>query len=152
MDKNNFFKKDALRPTEEQRLLTKPFYRNSNVIYAHFDEWKDIDRFYFIPLYLEMTCQILCGWAPSSRTPSTIRNCISTSVRSAEKRYSLSDMLAHHSLGVWTWKDTVIATGEDSRQSPAGSSVAKPYGSSWPLTSYGTVSISCFTSTLNRQP
>ena len=31
---------------------------NSNVIYAHFDEWKDIDRFYFIPLYLEMTYSI----------------------------------------------------------------------------------------------
>ncbi len=58
MDKNNFFKKDALRPTEEQRLLTKPFYRNANVIYAHFDEWKDIDRFYFIPLYLEMTYSV----------------------------------------------------------------------------------------------
>ncbi len=55
MDKNQFFKQSALRPTEEQRLLTKPFYRNSNVIYAHFNDWKDIDRFYFIPLYLEMT-------------------------------------------------------------------------------------------------
>ena len=55
MDKNYFFKKNGLRPSEEQRLLTKPFYRNSNVIYAHFDDWKDIDRFYFIPLYLEMT-------------------------------------------------------------------------------------------------
>ncbi len=55
MDKNNFFKQSALRPTEEQRFLTKPFYRNSNVIYAHFDEWKDIDQFYFVPLYLEMT-------------------------------------------------------------------------------------------------
>ena len=55
MDKNTFLKQSALRPTEEQRLLTKPFYRNSNVIYAHFDDWKDIDRFYFIPLYLETT-------------------------------------------------------------------------------------------------
>ncbi len=55
MDKNKFFKKDALRPTEEQLFLTKPFYSNSNLIYAHFDDWKDIDRFYFIPLYLEMT-------------------------------------------------------------------------------------------------
>lgn len=55
MDKNNFFKKNGLRPSEEQRLLTKAFYRNSNLIYAHFDDWKDIKRFYFIPLYLEMT-------------------------------------------------------------------------------------------------
>ena len=58
MDKNNFFKKDALRPTEEQRLLTKPFYANANTIYQHFNDWKDIDRFYFIPLYLEMTYSI----------------------------------------------------------------------------------------------
>ena len=55
MDKNNFFKKNGLRPSEEQRLLTKPFYRNANAIYAHYDEWKDNDRFYFIPLYMEMT-------------------------------------------------------------------------------------------------
>lgn len=58
MDKNNFFKKDALRPTEEQRLLTKPFYQHANVIYQHFSDWKDNDRFYFIPLYMEMTYSI----------------------------------------------------------------------------------------------
>ena len=45
MDKNNFFKRSGLRPSEEQRLLTKPFYTNANVIYAHFDDWKDINRF-----------------------------------------------------------------------------------------------------------
>ena len=55
MEKYFFLKRDALRPTEEQRLLTKPFYQNANTIYARFDEWKDIDKFYFIPLYLEMT-------------------------------------------------------------------------------------------------
>ena len=58
MDKNIFIRKSALRPTEEQRLLTKPFYQNANTIYQHFDDWKDIDRFYFIPLYLEMTYSI----------------------------------------------------------------------------------------------
>ena len=58
MDKNNFFKKDALRPTEEQRLLTKPFYANANEIYRRYSDWKDEDRFYFIPLYLEMTYSI----------------------------------------------------------------------------------------------
>jgi hypothetical protein len=55
MDKNQFFKQSALRPTEEQRFLTKQFYQNANIIYQHFDDWKDNDRFYFIPLYLEMT-------------------------------------------------------------------------------------------------
>jgi len=60
MKEYNFFKQDALRPTEEQRLLTKLFYQNSVEIYARFDDWKDIDKFYFIPLYLEMTYS--CGW------------------------------------------------------------------------------------------
>ena len=67
MDKNKFFKKNGLRPSEDQRLLTKPFYRNSNVIYAHFDDWKDIDRFYFIPLYLEMTYAV--GSIPAELAP-----------------------------------------------------------------------------------
>ena len=58
MDKNIFIRKSALRPTEEQRLLTKPFYQNANTIYQHFDDWKDIDRLYFIPLYLEMTYSV----------------------------------------------------------------------------------------------
>lgn len=59
-NKYNYFKQDALRPDEEQRLLTKPFYRHSAEIYARYDDWKDIDRFYFIPLYLEMTYSM--GW------------------------------------------------------------------------------------------
>ena len=58
MDKNIFIRKTALRPTEEQRLLTHPFYSHANELYARFDEWKDIDQFYFIPLYLEMTYTI----------------------------------------------------------------------------------------------
>lgn len=70
MDKNKFFKKNGLRPSEEQRLLTKPFYRNSNVIYAHFDDWKDIDRFYFIPLYLEMTYAV--GGIPAELAPDPV--------------------------------------------------------------------------------
>ena len=47
-----------MRPTEEQRLLTQPFYSHANELYARFDDWKDIDRFYFIPLYLEMTYNV----------------------------------------------------------------------------------------------
>lgn len=70
MDKNKFFKKNGLRPSEEQRLLTKPFYRNSNVIYAHFDEWKDIERFYFIPLYMEMTYCV--AGIPSELAPDPV--------------------------------------------------------------------------------
>ena len=60
MKKYNFFKQDAKRPTEEQRLQTQLFYENAQEIYARFDEWKNDDRFYFIPLYLEMTYS--CGW------------------------------------------------------------------------------------------
>ena len=60
MDKYNFFKKGGLRPSQEQLLDTKLFYQNAPEIYARFDEWKDVDRFYYIPLYLEMTYS--CGW------------------------------------------------------------------------------------------
>ena len=60
MKKYNFFNQDALRPTEEQRLRTKVFYQNAGVIYAHYDDWKDIDKFYFIPLHMEIT--FADGW------------------------------------------------------------------------------------------
>ena len=60
MQKYDFFKKGGLRPSEEQLLHTQVFYRHSSGIYAHFDKWKDIDSFYFLPLYLEMT--YTCGW------------------------------------------------------------------------------------------
>ena len=60
MKKYDFFKKDWTCPTDEQLLDTKLFYQNSVEIYAHYDQWKDIDRFYRIPLYLRMTYS--CGW------------------------------------------------------------------------------------------
>lgn len=60
MKKYNFFKTDGHRPSQEQLLDTQLFYQNAPEIYARFDEWKDIDRFYFIPLYMEMTYS--CGW------------------------------------------------------------------------------------------
>ncbi|MBQ1708659.1 MAG: hypothetical protein II026_06305 [Bacteroidales bacterium] len=60
MKKYNFFKTDGKMPSQEQLLYTQLFYRNAPEIYAHFDEWKDNDRFYFIPLYLQMTYS--CGW------------------------------------------------------------------------------------------
>ena len=60
MDKYNFIKKGGLRPSEEQLLDTKLFYRNAAEIYARFDEWRNIDKYYFIPLYMEMTYSM--GW------------------------------------------------------------------------------------------
>ena len=50
-----------MRPTAEQLLDTKLFYQNASEIHARFDEWKNIDRFYFIPLYMEMTYSC-AGW------------------------------------------------------------------------------------------
>ena len=62
MDKYNFFKRQgAVRPTAEQLLDTKLFYQNSVDIYAHYGLWKDDDRFYFIPLYMQMTYSC-AGW------------------------------------------------------------------------------------------
>ena len=45
----------ALRLHDELWLDTICFFRNSKEIYRRFDEWKNIDRFYFIPLKLSMT-------------------------------------------------------------------------------------------------
>ena len=60
MEKYNFFKTGRLHPSKEQLLDTKLFYRNSVEIYTCFNDWKDIDKFYFIPLYMEMT--YCMGW------------------------------------------------------------------------------------------
>jgi len=61
MDKYNFFKQGGERPTAEQLLDTKLFYQHSAEIYARFDEWKDNDKFYFIPLFMQMTYSC-AGW------------------------------------------------------------------------------------------
>ena len=61
MDKYNFFKQVGERPTAEQLLDTKLFYQHSAEIYSHFDEWKDNDKFYFIPLFMQMTYSC-AGW------------------------------------------------------------------------------------------
>ena len=60
-DKYNFFKKDASRPSVGQLADTNLFYLHAGEIYARFDEWKDSDKFYFIPLYMEMTYSC-SGW------------------------------------------------------------------------------------------
>lgn len=58
MSKYNYFRQGFLCPDEEQRLLTKQFYNNAFEIYARFNDWKDDDRFYFIPLYMRMTYSV----------------------------------------------------------------------------------------------
>lgn len=93
MEKYNFFKKDGLRPSQEQLLDTKLFYQNAPEIYARFEEWKDIDRFYFIPLYMEMTYS--CGWVPSCAAHWSIRRCSSSNVQDAARWYIHTAMLGH---------------------------------------------------------
>ena len=62
MKEYNFFKlQGAVRPTSEQLLDTKLFYQNAVEIYARFNDWKDNDRFYFTPLYMQMTYSC-AGW------------------------------------------------------------------------------------------
>ena len=62
MKEYNFFKlQGAVRPAPEQLLDTKLFYQNAVEIYARFDDWKDNDRFFFIPLYMQMTYSC-AGW------------------------------------------------------------------------------------------
>ena len=55
MDKYDFFELGVMCPTAAQRRDTNLFYTNSVEICSRFEEWKDDDRFYFIPLFLQMT-------------------------------------------------------------------------------------------------
>lgn len=144
-------------PTEYQRLLTRPFYQHANEIYARFEDRKDINRFYFISLFLEMTYSnngIVSELAPdpvaggpSCRTPSTIRGCPSVTRLS-----SLSDTWTHPLAAAWVWKDIVIVVGVALRPFPVGSSEEWLCGSSLLTTKSDTASTSCFKSTLNLQP
>ena len=54
-DKFSQVESQALAAGDAAKLDTIRFIRNSNEIYRRFDDWKDIDKFYFIPLKLEMT-------------------------------------------------------------------------------------------------
>ena len=38
---------------KQQLRETRRFHRNASLISTHFDEWKDIDEFYFITLYMD---------------------------------------------------------------------------------------------------
>ena len=57
MQKDRFsqLEAQALRQNDELLLDTIRFFRNANEIYYRFEDWKDIDRFYFIPLKIQMT-------------------------------------------------------------------------------------------------
>ena len=46
---------EALRLNDELWLDTICFFRNAGEIYRRFDDWKTLDRYYFIPLKLSMT-------------------------------------------------------------------------------------------------
>lgn len=48
----------ALSRHDDFWLDTILFFRNAREIYRRFDDWKAIDRFYFIPLRLDMTYYI----------------------------------------------------------------------------------------------
>ena len=78
MDKYNFFRQGGPYPTEDQRLDTNLFYHNSIEIFDHFDDWKDIDKFYFIPLHLEMTysCRWVAEMAPDPVWLGSFVTCI----------------------------------------------------------------------------
>lgn len=41
-------------PQGEERIALRLYYKHASTLLQHFDEWKDIDRFYFIPLKLNM--------------------------------------------------------------------------------------------------
>ena len=70
MKEYNFKLQGAVRPASEQLLDTKLFYQNAVEIYARFNDWKDNDRFYFTPLYMQMTYSC-AGWV-AEMTPDPV--------------------------------------------------------------------------------
>lgn len=52
----------TLSPAAEQRRkqldyatsITKLYFRHASTLFAHYDEWKDVNEFYFIELRLDM--------------------------------------------------------------------------------------------------
>lgn len=41
-------------PQGDERIALRLYYKHAATLLQHFEEWKDIDRFYFIPLRLNM--------------------------------------------------------------------------------------------------
>ena len=54
-DKFSQVESQALAAGDAVKVDTIRFFRYANEVYRRFDDWKDIDKFYFIPLRLEMT-------------------------------------------------------------------------------------------------
>lgn len=55
MTRHNFFKmQDGKRPSADQLSDTKLFYQNAGSIISRFEGWKSLDKFYYIPLHMQM--------------------------------------------------------------------------------------------------
>ena len=147
MEKYDFFKKDGVRPSEEQLRLTKLFYQNAPEIYAHFNEWKDIDKFYFIPLHMEMTYSC-SGWVaeiPSCAAPWSIRSCSNSDARGVARGSIPIATSVLRSVAAWTWKGAVNAAGAAVKASWAGGSGRPSFGTAWRLTAPATAGSESYT-------
>lgn len=126
----------ALHLHDELWLDTILFFRNSREIYRRFDDWKDIDRFYFVPLKLSMTYCI--GGHSISMSDGTvylgtfIRNTIehpdlfSFKCPLAGKRSTPMGTMARRFPAGLTYRPSATAAGPASRWSPAGEFAARP--------------------------
>ena len=55
-------------PQGEERIALRLYYKHAATLIREFDRWKDIDRFYFIPLKLNMA-YFCAGWAAAVAFP-----------------------------------------------------------------------------------
>ncbi len=74
----------ALRLGDEQRLDTIRFFRNVNLIYDRYNDWKDIDRFYFITLKQNLTYRLAGQVISMADSPLFLGSFVRTSLEYPE--------------------------------------------------------------------
>lgn len=55
-------------PLGDERIALRLYFKYASILLRKFDRWKDIDRFYFIPIMLNMT-YFCAGWAEAVAYP-----------------------------------------------------------------------------------
>lgn len=113
-------------------LDTIRFFRNANELYRRFNDWKSVDRFYFIPLKLNMTYCIGGHSISMADDPvylgTFIRNTVEHpdlfvfSCRSVAKGCTLMDSMVLPCLDEWICNQCAIVVGMAMKWYPDGGS------------------------------
>ena len=71
-------------PQGDERIALRLYYKHAATLLQHFDEWKDINRFYFIPLKLNMAYFCAGGAAAVAFPPYFIGTILRNSLEHPE--------------------------------------------------------------------